>query len=420
MIGLFNVRLLFTNFLSLGFVQILTSLSQLLVVPYMVSKTGVENYGVVVVAQVVMIYLSTFVDYGFNQTATREVSLNRNNHRLLSQVFSRVLYTKLFLCVASFAFILLLSLVLPFIRHHFLLYCMAFIYVPGASSMPVWFLQGMEKMRWMALACLLSRILFVALVFLLIKNAGHADLCIFLLGGTSLLAGVITNVIVFRKYKLQLVSTSLRDIYGSLKEGWQVVASNLSMNIIQYGNLFILRIFTNDLAAGYYGVAERVFFSVKQLLVAFSQAVYPRICALASGGAEQVEIFVRKLFIPFFLLIVAGSIMLALMAPYIIEFFLQEANPTSVFILQMFCIVLPVVCLNIPGSLALLAYNRKKQYFMIYGSAVIISLFANLVLASEYRETGTIAAILITELVITVMAMVTLGRLLKNKLVVAT
>lgn len=82
-----NIRLLLRNFFSLGVAQVAGSLLQLLIIPFVIRKIGIENFGVIAVAQVIMFYLGTLTDYGFNQTATREVSLNRTDNKTLSATF---------------------------------------------------------------------------------------------------------------------------------------------------------------------------------------------------------------------------------------------------------------------------------------------------------------------------------------------
>lgn len=411
-----NIRQLLRNFFSLGFVQIVSSLLQLLIIPFVISRIGIENFGVIAVAQVLMVFLGTFCDYGFNQTATKDVALNKDDKNILSAIFSRVLYSKLFLCLVSFFILLFLSLIFPFTRQHFLLYCCGFAFVVGQAAMPLWFLQGQEKMHWAALATLFSKLIFVMLVLLFIKGPQHSPLFLFFMGTGSLLTGVIIMILIVRKWKLSLEKVSAAKIFFNLKDGWPVTGTNLSMNFIQYGNLFILRLFTNDLVAGYFGVAERIFFAVKQVLTIFSQTVYPRVCQLVAAGEEQLQVFFKKIFLPFFYSIVAGSIALYFLSPLLISFFTNELNPDSVFSLQMFCIVLPVICLNLPGTLSLLAFNRKKPYFMVYFSAMLICLLANIVLVPLFHSGGTIAAIFLTEIFITVTASVFQYRLLKKKI----
>ncbi|MEQ1675883.1 MAG: oligosaccharide flippase family protein [Chitinophagaceae bacterium] len=393
---------LLKNFFSLGLVQVINSLLQLLVIPYVISRIGVERFGVVAVAQVIMFYLATLTDYGFNQTGTREVSINRDDPAALSAIYFRVLFSKGLLCCIAFVIFLLLTLIFPFIRQHFLLYLMAFLFVPGQAAVPSWFFQGLERMQLLAAVTLFSRLVFVALVFIFIKGPGDSSLFIFFLGAGNLLAGIIAMILASRMFRLVYQKISFSEIKASLREGWSVTVTNLSMNSIQYGNIFILRLFTNDLVAGYYSVAEKIFFAMKQGLVVFSQSIYPRACQLAGAGVGQLGQFFKKVFPAFFGVVVAGCIGVALLAPQILYFFMKEGNAEAIFMLRMFCIILPIVCLNIPGTTSLLALDRKKNYFTVYTSAALLCIIANIVLAGYYQARGTIAAIFITEVFITV------------------
>lgn len=410
----FDIRQLFRNFFSLGLVQVINSLLQLLVIPYVITKTGVEQFGVIAVAQVIMFYFGTFADYGFNQTATRQVSLYRDNSPTLSAIFSEVFYSKILLCFIAFLLLLLLIAFIPFMQSHFLLYCMAFVFVIGQASIPSWFLQGAEKMQWLAAATLFSKLLFVGLVFLFIKGPENSSLFLFFLGMGNFLAGVVITIMIIRHWKLKLEKISTRQIFSALKEGWPITLSNISMNVIQYGNLFILRLFTNDLVAGYFGVAERIYFTMKQVLVVFSQAIYPRICQLTERGTDRLRLFFKKVFTPFFLLVLAGSAAVFVFAPYILHFFMKDYNEQAAFVLRVLCFAVPVICLNIPGTLALLAFEKRRNYFTVYVSAMLICTIANVILVRYFTVRGTLASILITELFITTTVSVFLLRILNK------
>ncbi len=410
-----NIRQLLRNFFSLGAAQVAGSLLQLLIIPFVIRKIGIENFGVIAVAQVIMFYFGTLTDYGFNQTATREVSLNRTDNKTLSAIFFRVYYSKLFLCIISFILLLLLSLIFTFIQQYFWLYCLGFLFVIGQAAMPLWFLQGLEKMQWAALATLFSKLIFVLLVLVFIESPGDTPLFLFFMGLGSLLTGIISMIVIVRKLKLSFRKISMPEIGFALKEGWPITGTNLSMNVIQYGNLFILRLFTNDVTAGYFAVAERIFFAVKQVLVIFSQTVYPKVCQLAMEGREHLQLFLKKIFFPFFYTIVAGSILLYFLSPPIIDFFTGETKGNTVFVLRMFCFLLPIICLNLPGSLSLLAYDHKKKYFLIFFSAMLPCIVFNIVLVNYFQSDGTIAAIFLTELFITVAVSLAMNRLLKRE-----
>lgn len=395
-----NSRLAY-NFFSLGFVQVINSSLQLLVIPYVIKTIGADGFGVIAVAQVVMFYLSTFTDYGFGQTATRSIAIYRNDPEKVSRIFFRVLFSKLILCFIAFLLLLVVALVIPVFRAHLLLYVMAFTYVAGQSLLMNWFFQGMEKMWFIVIVTLIGRLLFVALVFGFIKNKSDDFLFLFFMGIGNIIAGAASIVIACRVFKLIFKKPGRADIVQELKEGWHFTVTNLSMNTCQYANIFVLRFFTNDFVVGYYSIAERIYFTLKQALVIFSQSIYPRVCQLIEKGKSQLLLFLKKVYIPFLLCIIAGSILLILLSPRVLYFFSGKEAVHSVFILRMLCIVLVIVCLNIPSTLILLAMNRKKSYFRIYTLGGAVNILSNIILVYFFQTTGTIMAIFITEIFIT-------------------
>ena len=389
------------NFFSLGAVQAISSLIQLLVIPYTISKIGVDGYGVIAVAQVVMFYLAVFTDYSFNQTATRDITLYKSDHIKMSQIFSRIVFSKMFLCIVAFIVLLLLLLLVPVFRAHFFLYCMAFTFVVGQSLLVSWFFQGLERMYFIAFATLVARVLFAILVFLFIKSREDDYLFLFFLGIGNIIAGIISIVVAFRICKLKFIKPSRDDVATELREGWQITFSHLSNSTCQYANIFILRFFANDLVIGYYGIAERIFFTGKQVFIIFSQAVYPKVCQLVQERKEQAIFFLKRLYTGFLLLVILGSLLVFIFSPQVLYFFMGDEYNNAVFFLRVFCIVAVIDCLNIPATLLLLAMNQKKNYFRVYASATVINILLNLILARSFEATGTVITIFITGFFIT-------------------
>jgi polysaccharide transporter, PST family len=389
------------NFFSLGLAQGIVSSLQLLVIPYVIRKIGADGFGVIAVAQVVIFYLSTFTDYGFNQTAIRKVAIYRNDQDKLSAIFSRVIFSKAILGIVAFLLLLALVLIIPFFRAHTLLYLTAFSFVIGQALLMNWFFQGIEKMWLIVITTFIARILFVAFVFLFIKNKGDDFLFLFFMGMGNVIAGIISILLACRLFKLKLQHPGRAAVVRELKEGWHFTVTNLSMNTCQYANIFFLRLFTNDLIVGYFSIAERIYFTLKQVLAVFSQSVYPRVCQLVEEGKNQALLFLKKSYIPFLICVTAGSILLIILSPQVLFFFSGKEAVHSVFILRSLSIVLVIVCLSIPPALILLAVNQKKNYFRIYTLGGITNIAANLILVYYFQTTGSIIAIFITEIFIT-------------------
>ncbi|THU33539.1 hypothetical protein FAM09_25665 [Niastella caeni] len=393
---------IFSNFMALGILQGANFLLPVLVMPFVIKRIGADGYGVVAVAQVVMLIFCTITDYGFNLTATRALALHRDAIGKNARLFFTVLAAKMVICTVLFGVLLLLITLIPFFKPHFQLYLFGFTWVIGQSLLVSWFFQGMEKMKYITIYTLLSRLLFVALVFVFIRQRSDYRFFILFMGIGSMVAGIGSIVRAVRFFKLPVVRPLWGDVVHELKEGWPVMLSNISINTFLSINVFILRIFTNDLVAGYYSVAEKIFLASRQIPVMFSQVIYPPLCQLAQKGAASTQGFFRSVYIPFLLLVLLASVLLFGFSPFIISFFLGSEQGNAVLLLRLFCLGPLIVCLHIPASQLLMAFNQKKSYLRVLAQGTIINVICNLLLVQIWGPVGTTITVLFTELFITV------------------
>jgi PST family polysaccharide transporter len=390
------------NFSSLGITQVINIVLSALVAYYVIRKIGPAAYGVVAVAQVVMFYFSVVTEYGFNQTATRDIALNAGEQQALSRIFFSVLASKILLTVLGFVVLLILCAVVPLFKQHYFLYLMAFAFVVGQGITVNWFFQGVEKMYYIAMAALFSRSLCAVLVFLFVKTPADNALVLFFMGMGNVIAGMVLIYLAFRLYKLKFILPGRNEIARELANGWRITVSNLSITTSQYIGIFILRLVTkSDLVVGYYSIAEKIFFSLKLILGVFTQTVFPRVCQLMQDKKSQLLIFFKQVYLPFFAMVLTGSVIVFVFSPDILYVFIRHVHPQSSFLLRVFCVALVISSLNIPGNLILFAGDHKKNYFRIFTIASIVNVAANSVLAYFFNATGTVLSMVITELFVT-------------------
>jgi PST family polysaccharide transporter len=396
-----KIKLIY-NFSSLSFIQGTHFLLSLVVIPYVIRKVGAAGFGVVAIAQVVMFYLAVFTEYGFNQSATREIALYRTDNLKISKIFFTILASKIIICAACFVLLLILAVIVPLFNAHFFLYLFAFAFVIGQTLLINWFFQGMEKMHYIAIAALFGRIIFVILVFIFIRAKEDNSLFLFFMGIGNIIAGFVSIYVAIRLFKLKFIRPMWAEIVYELKNGWRITATNLSITTSQYIGIFILRIFTNDLLVGYYSVAEKIFFAMKLMLGVFTQVVYPRVCQLMQNRWDRVISFFKEVYIPFLLLVILACAGIFVFSPQILHLFIGYKYAYSSFLLRMLSIAAIIVCLNIPPYLVLFAGDHKKNYFRIFTIATAIYLTANIILARFFDATGAVLSVMITELFITI------------------
>jgi len=396
-----NRKRLFSNFAALGIIQGTNFLLPILVMPYVIKRVGADGFGVIAIAQVVMMFFATVADYGFNLTATRDVSLRKDNRNAVSKIFFSVLITRLLICLALFLLLVLSVILVPFFHQYAVLYLLAFCTVIGQSIQMNWLFQAIERMKYVTYISLFARLVFVLLVVLFIKTKSDIIYFIFFAGIGNILAGLMSIAVAIKVLKLKIKIPSGHDVLNELENGWHITVSNLSVSTYMYINVIVLRLFTNDATVGYYSVAEKVIQAARQILSVYFQGIYPQVCQLAISGKEQLLIFFKKYYLSFLLVVLLGCCICFLFSFRVVSFFLDNHRELSAQCLRILSFVPFIICLNIPAYQVLLANHEKKSLLRIFIFGTLINLTLNLLMVKNGGPIATCYVVLVTELLIT-------------------
>lgn len=406
---------LWQNFTALGIVQVSNFILPLIVIPYVIKVIGAEGFGIISIAQVIMMFFSNVADYGFNLTATREISLNKDDNATVSRVFFNVVITRLLICCVLFLLLLIALAAVPQWQPYKRLYLLSFVTVPAQCLLMNWLFQGMERMKLVMYISLLARIIFVVLVFAFIHTPQDKDFFIFFTGIGNLFAGLLSIWVAFVVFRIRIWLPSVQIIVKELKEGWHIMISNLSVSIFMYTNVVILGVFATKEVVGYYSIAEKIVMAARQLLSVYFQVIYPQVMQLAQTGAKQVYFFFKKNYIPFLAAVGLGGLVLLIFPEPVISIFLRHNQESVAVYLRIMCFVPMVVCLNIPAYQLLLAHNEKKSLLGVFLTGSLVNILLNLTLASHLGAIGTSCTVLFTEILITSALVIVVNRKEKTR-----
>lgn len=108
-----------------------------------------------------------FINWGLDISAVKDVSISRNNPGELNRIVSSVLLIKLLYLLLSASLLIVASLFVPYVYENAgLLFC-CFLLCFTDILFPVWFYQGIEKMKYLALIKFISILFYTVSIFIL-------------------------------------------------------------------------------------------------------------------------------------------------------------------------------------------------------------------------------------------------------------
>jgi len=283
------------NFASLSVLQAITYLLPVIVLPYLFRVIGPAKFGLIAFAQAFVQYFMIITDYGFSISATREISLCREEKDKVCAVFSSVMTVKIALALLSFVALSLIVYFVPKFRQDHLVYLFSFGAVIGSTLFPVWFFQGTEKMRHIADLNIIGGVFFVASIFIFVKAPEDYLLVPLINSGVYLISGLLGLYIVFRKFGVSFRFQGYKNIRKQLKAGWDIFISIVAINAYTTTRIFTVGLLASNTITGYYSIAERIANFVQTFpLISFSQALFPRLSKIYNKNkAKAAKIMLR-------------------------------------------------------------------------------------------------------------------------------
>ncbi len=390
-----GIRGLAGNILSLTVLQVTSYLLPLITLPYLVRVLGADKFGLVAFAQALMQYFIILTDYGFNLSATRDIASNRSDMAKVSQIFSTVMMVRLALMTAGFGILYVLVLTIGRFAADPLIFLVSYGLVVGNVLFPVWFFQGMEKMKYSTIMTLVARTIFVVLIFVVVRTESDYILVPLLNSLGMVVAGIISLWMAVKKFHVRLHWSGWVFIAHQLKSSSQFFLSRISVSVYTSFNTLILGFLTTNQVVGYYAAAEKLFIAMRAAFYPLVQSLYPYM-----SSRENVGLF-KKIFYLSVALAVAVGATVFFLSGTITHLVFGPAFEPSADIVRLFSLLIPIVVASILlGYPFLAALGREKyaNFSVAIGSVGHLILIASIIPVISMRL--VVLVTLVTETVV--------------------
>lgn len=363
-------RVITTNFSYLFLLQIASYLFPLVTMPYLARVIGAEGFGHIAIAAAVIMWIQTISDWGFNYTATRDVAKNREDKDKVSHIFSNVIWAKFILLFFSFVILLLLIYFVPIFRENYLVILVTFLMVPGHILFPDWFFQALERMKYITILNLLSKLLFTIAIFIFIKEKSDYIYQPLFISLGFILSGIISLYYIFVKWEYKFYKPELKDIFVTIKGSTNVFINNIAPNLYNSFSVVLLGIYSTSIQNGIYDAGKKFTTIVYNFMNIFTRVFFPYFSRKSQGYKVYA---ISSILLSVFLVA-----LIIILAPFLINIFFGSEFADSVVILRITAVSLIFLMID---SVFGINYLLVKGYDKILRNITIVSSIIGFILA---------------------------------------
>lgn len=397
------------DLLTLYGVQAMNFAVPLLTLPYLTRTLGPAAWGALVFAEAFARYTAMLVEYGFQLSATREIARARHDPAQRSAHIGGVLGGQLLLAAAALCAIPpLLLWGTPFQGRGPLLWT-ALAWGLALAASPLWYFQGMGRMKVMAGIDITAKIISAAGLFLLVHHPGDEGRAVALQAVMAILSTLSGFLLVARETTLPRPSAAAG--WAALRAGFSMFLFRSAVSLYTTANVLILGLFAAPAAVGIFGAAERLIRAALASFAPLNQTFFPRISYLMEHDPAAARRTTRASTLVMLALGLTIGAILAAAAPWIVAILFGPRYQAAVHLLRWLALLAPLVALsNVLGIQWMLPLGLERDFNAILLAAGLLNVASAACLAPRYGALGMAASVVAAEAAVTLGVLLSLYR----------
>ena len=274
--------------------QGMNTLIPYLTIPLVISKIGIEGYGLLGVAIASIQYIQLVVDHGYTLNASRQIAQNKQNS-LTSEIFWNLFYSKLLLFVCCSTFVELTGYLIKIDKTTLDLVRIGYLIVIGQLLTPTWLYIGKERGSSLLILSLFPKILVIPFILLLINDPSELKLAMLLQSVSSFLTGIITFYLPIKNNWISYQNPEIKKMITYYKNAWPLFVSAAAGTLYSSSTPIILNITSGPHFVGIFIAADKIRQAAQSALTPISLVVYPKINNAIAENKETALILITRI-----------------------------------------------------------------------------------------------------------------------------
>lgn len=314
----------------------------LLTLPYLARVLSTEANAVYTyVKNSVLMYVQLIIDFGFMLSATKAIAQVRGQKEKIGQIVGDVMVGKGILSVIAFAALAVMTRFIGLLGENPVYTLLSFVQALTTIFLVDFLFHGLEQMHIITIRYFITRVITVALTFLLIKD--DSDLLLIptleIIGNLVAVAWVWWEI---KKMEIRVRFTRLSTVWKLLKESFVYFLSDMASTAFGALNTLVIGIVMVEKDVVIWGYAIQFVSVVQMMYNPVINGIYPHMVREKSFGV------IKKVLMVFIPIIILGCVVVWFGADILIGILTGGVYPEAAPVLRYF---IPLLFISFPAML---------------------------------------------------------------------
>ena len=388
----------FKNFFNLSLNQGINILVAIIVTPILFQNLGESEYGLVNLAFSIVMILSIIVSYGYHLNGPKRISL-LNTIEEKKELINEIISLRISLAFITTVLIYFLITFSNFFIGYENVIMFSLVILYSEALHPIFYLQGENNLSILAVTNAISKLIYVALIILLIKNPDDSFLVNLLFGGVLSIVYLVFWLSIFLKNNIRFAWPKADKIIYRIKENFDFFFSSIAGHISIHGGIIILSNFIDNIELGKFALAQKVGMLLRMIPVFITQAVLQNASVIHQNRKSYLNDYLNKFYLKGLLFTFVIGIVVTVTSKWIIIFLSGEEILYSQEILSLLSFIPFLGMLNFKNIIKILVEEKKKILNKATWITVFFMISLSIIMSFYFGGKGLAIALLFSEFI---------------------